>query len=848
MSADIIARGLAATVRQSTPQALPSRADLAAAPKNPAHAMLRETRRQGMFSWSAENHASRVAVDPAQALLVPEAGDDGSRGAWRRDVGPTAQIEWFGCVGDNVTNNTPALQQAVSTMAALYPEGFTLTAAVGAKFRLFGEVALPSGCRLFGIHLTNSGSANFLAINRQVAAADVFTSFFRNIRIEKCTFESDTANGAVACYAVNVRGLWFVDNHCREASGLHVRHGVEVRSLYSSSVGGSTTVDPAVLVGFSATDPDYALNEDVFFTGNYVDNTKPPRAAIRFNFCRRVVVANNNVRMSAISWWGGGAPASEGGMPDMLRRVRHVSITGNYIEGGNGGIYGNCGEHMAITGNVVKNVTDTGIDLEGCKHCVVTGNLVHNAGNFCMSVFYVGYNLLFAENLCIQDGTGTNISDNLYGGAAKIGTQQGNILFGFVSGSTNLASGIRVRIANNTFVWKGPATQYGRLAMGYGHHVEFNGNQYHNVTGNYDGANSFLPVIRNNTHYFDYALSDGSAADLVKVQSSLAAQAVCKGNTVIVDAAMPSGTRALYCEMSAFASTQMTVEDNEIRTGTNGSLPASGVGSSLVLLGNPSSVIFVASYRVRNNLVSDISDVSPPARARIFYEGNRNLAGQSVPTIETLPASGNYAKGSRFESSSPVANGRFARIALNDGATMPSTAVWASATDYPVGSSFWVNDNGTARIYQVTTAGKSDGATAPSGTGSAITNGTMIVRYMAPITSWGQQSLTSATATDSTTSASSLTPDIVSFGTFARSSQAVTLTVNAPTGTPQDGQTIRFRLKDNGTSRTLIWNSVYRPVGIILPSATTAGKTTYLTAIYNTADSKWDVCDLKAEA
>jgi len=67
------------------------------------------------------------------------------------------------------------------------------------------------------------------------------------------------------------------------------------------------------------------------------------------------------------------------------------------------------------------------------------------------------------------------------------------------------------------------------------------------------------------------------------------------------------------------------------------------------------------------------------------------------------------------------------------------------------------------------------------------------------------------------------------------------LTINSDTGSPVQGQTIIFCLKDNGTSQTLSWNSQFRQIGAFLPTATTANKTSYVGAIYNSIDSFWDV-------
>ena len=77
---------------------------------------------------------------------------------------------------------------------------------------------------------------------------------------------------------------------------------------------------------------------------------------------------------------------------------------------------------------------------------------------------------------------------------------------------------------------------------------------------------------------------------------------------------------------------------------------------------------------------------------------------------------------------------------------------------------------------------------------------------------------------------------------------AVNATIAAPTGTPVNGNRLIIRILDNGTTRTLAYNSVFRAIGVTLPTATTANKTIYLGCIYNSTDSKWDVVAVAEEA
>jgi hypothetical protein len=100
----------------------------------------------------------------------------------------------------------------------------------------------------------------------------------------------------------------------------------------------------------------------------------------------------------------------------------------------------------------------------------------------------------------------------------------------------------------------------------------------------------------------------------------------------------------------------------------------------------------------------------------------------------------------------------------------------------------------------------------------------------------------------STTSASSLTPDVSAADIYAYTALAANLTINAPIGTPVDGDKLIFRLLDNGTSRTLTWNATYTAIGVTLPTSTTINKMTYVGCIYNAANTRWDVIAVTTQA
>lgn len=93
----------------------------------------------------------------------------------------------------------------------------------------------------------------------------------------------------------------------------------------------------------------------------------------------------------------------------------------------------------------------------------------------------------------------------------------------------------------------------------------------------------------------------------------------------------------------------------------------------------------------------------------------------------------------------------------------------------------------------------------------------------------------------SAASASSVTPDVSSYDIYAYTALAAALTINAPIGTPVNGDKLIFRILDDGTSRALNWNATYTSIGVAIPAATTASKMTYVGCIYNAANTRWDV-------
>lgn len=145
-----------------------------------------------------------------------------------------------------------------------------------------------------------------------------------------------------------------------------------------------------------------------------------------------------------------------------------------------------------------------------------------------------------------------------------------------------------------------------------------------------------------------------------------------------------------------------------------------------------------------------------------------------------------------------------------------------------------------------------------SSTSSGITFGDATIQTSAGATYSGTGTLTNKRIdprVSTTTSGSSLTPDISAYDSYNYTALATGLTINIPTGTPVDGNRLTIRILDNGTSQTLTWNTAatgYTAIGVTLPTATTVNKTTYVGCVYNSYGSsgtgRWDVIAVTTQA
>lgn len=250
-------------------------------------------------------------------------------------------------------------------------------------------------------------------------------------------------------------------------------------------------------------------------------------------------------------------------------------------------------------------------------------------------------------------------------------------------------------------------------------------------------------------------------------------------------------------------------------------------------------------------------------------------AGRAVSAASMTVSSGNVAFSSTGQritgdmSSATIAN----RLAFQTSTANSNSSVTAIPNGTAVGASFSVINNSTptnASLGGVTiNSTEVRFQSAITGTGTYLpmtfyTNGAERARFssaggfsVGTTTDPGAGKLTAANGivstrvnprVSSTTSTASITPDISAFDQYCVTAQAATLAINAPTGTPVDGNRLTFRILDDGTSRTLNWDATFTAIGVTIPTSTTINKTTYVGCVYNASATRWDVVAVTTQA
>jgi hypothetical protein len=99
----------------ATPSTAGTRSELAALTNVGRPALLTESGRGGLFVFDPSDLSAKVEADTGQGIYVAPASDpSGASGAWTRAYSGPIEARWFGAVGDGISDDTAAIQAALT--------------------------------------------------------------------------------------------------------------------------------------------------------------------------------------------------------------------------------------------------------------------------------------------------------------------------------------------------------------------------------------------------------------------------------------------------------------------------------------------------------------------------------------------------------------------------------------------------------------------------------------------------------------------------------------------------------------------------------------------------------------
>ncbi len=145
----------------------------------------------------------------------------------------------------------------------------------------------------------------------------------------------------------------------------------------------------------------FGVNFDHVTNGKIVGNTiSKVMRAVNIDFSNGIRVMNNTVTdcsQHGIQFWGNYNWQENS-------RNRDLIFSGNIVKnGGAGAIWGTGYSNVIMSNNLIDGAEDVGLDLEWCDDSVITGNVIHNAKNGGISLFFRCRRVSISGNTIIND-------------------------------------------------------------------------------------------------------------------------------------------------------------------------------------------------------------------------------------------------------------------------------------------------------------------------------------------------------------------------------------------------------------------------------------------------------------
>lgn len=505
------------------------------------------------------------------------------------------------------------------------------------------------------------------------------------------------------------------------------------------------------------------------------------------------------------------------------------------------------GEQSGIWGQTTNNNLGTLIEQ------AITGvvSITMTDANYTLTS-YNGVSDEARNAVLVVGGTNSQVRDVIAPLVEKLYVVKNSTVGGYainIKGSTGSA----VSVPNGATVWVYcDGTNFNAINTESVGNFEVNGNL--SVTGN---TNAVAATFTGNVA----ALNFSTAGNVSATGNATAASFIGSGLTLTAINAsnISAGTLANSYTTANSANGASTI----VARDSNGSFTANAI-TSTTISGNGIALTAINASNISSGTLANArttASASNGASTIIARDANGSFTA-NVGTFTSISGNGVAltAINASNIASGTLANARTTASSSNGASTIIARDANGSFTAN-VGTFTTLSGNGSS-ITGVTAASVANALT--SGTGISYSSGTtyngssaITIAVDATTVATTTNSITLSNkrinprvVTDAGTSGT-LTPTGDTADQYQMLGLSGPVTIAAPSGTPVSGQSLKLRLKDNGTGRALTWTTSsggYRVIGTTLPGTTVANKNLYVGCIWNATDTYWDVVAVAQEA
>ena len=558
-------------------------------------------------------------------------------------VNNTLNPEWYGLIGDGVTENG-AKMPAMVTKINRYGAGYHLLFPAAKTFICSTPTVIP------GNNFTLEGSDKFTSIIKSTTpsvintdgsyAYSVMFAFGYNIS-KQCTIRNirfETYDpGRVVIAGGQVTNLT-IDNCTSNASLVDLQSGAYAKNLSINQYGNRDPYDSTTIDN---------LNYNVKITNNILENNRnisKGQGAITVGYTDGAIITNNFVTgyNQGIQWWGGDAASYQGLYPSK-KWARHFNIGNNNVHSiYGGGIWGSNGENVDIGNNNVYDCLDVCIDAEGSSRVNIHGNVVENGKNGGITTFF--------------DCQAVNVNGN-----TVTSNVTGSYLFQIYQAFQTMDNQ-DITVTGNTFTNTG--TGYSFIGGDNARDLVLLGNTLVNTKIDAEANNYKTLEVSDNKLRFYNILPD-SAAVINVAGYHTNARAYIRNNTVISLVAQPNGVSAIYVADGDYNTNNKAFIEYNHTIGFNRDIVVSAVSGNIGI---------TPEFYVNNNILGNAHferKENGSGKSRVILSDNKD--GLNKPFPFAIPTAGKWDVGQKIEYVIPDAFGNTGAICTLQG--IPGTWV-----------------------------------------------------------------------------------------------------------------------------------------------------------------------------